>query len=321
MFDYSNLGYGVLGEVVAETSGTSLDAALRKLVFAPLGMSSCGVGPDLTQKKGQASRYAIEPPRTKTPVVFSTTPGASGVYCSVHDLALFGIFHLKDHLASQKRVLSDAAIGEMQAPSLDPKVQQQYGLSWWVQNDLHGYHGVQAQGGTNDAIAWLQLIPSEDIAVAVLANTFVDGAKIVDDVLAAMLPEYAKNLAAAANVAAPPQAAPQPPAGPGEMAGHWSGFIQSYMGKVPLTVTIDATGSLAAKVAEQAEPVERARYGNKVVRWSMPASLGVEGEPFALAMKLFLRDGLLVGDGETTSAGPNPHGFQTYYWVELKADR
>src|SRR5215471_20091060 len=59
-FDYSNLGYGVLGEVVAETSGTSLDAALRRLVFAPLGMSSCAVGPDLTQTKGQASRYAIE---------------------------------------------------------------------------------------------------------------------------------------------------------------------------------------------------------------------------------------------------------------------
>src|SRR5215472_12800907 len=89
-FDYSNLGYGVLGEVVAETSGTSLDAALRRLVFAPLGMSSCAVGPDLTQTKGQASRYAIgSPPLKKTSLGRSTTPGASGVYCSVHDLAMF----------------------------------------------------------------------------------------------------------------------------------------------------------------------------------------------------------------------------------------
>src|SRR6185437_2594456 len=36
MFDYSNLGYGVLGEVVAQVSGADLDSALRRLVFAPL---------------------------------------------------------------------------------------------------------------------------------------------------------------------------------------------------------------------------------------------------------------------------------------------
>jgi CubicO group peptidase (beta-lactamase class C family) len=319
MFDYSNLGYGVLGEVVAETSGTSLDAALRRLVFAPLGMSSCAVGPDLTEKKGQASRYAIEGLK-KTPLVFSTTPGASGVYCSVHDLVMFGIFHLKDHVASQKRILSDAAISEMQAPSLDPKAQQQYGLSWWIQNDLHGYHGVQAQGGTNDSIAYLQLIPSEDIAVAVLANTFVYGAGIVGEVLAALLPEYKKHLAAAASVPAAPKPQPQPAPVPPEMVGSWSGFIETYKGKVPLTVTIDATGSLVAKVAEQPAPVDRARFGNQVVRWSMPASLGVEGEPFTLAMKLYLREGLLVGDGETSPL-PTSHGFQTYYWVQLKSVR
>jgi len=316
-FDYSNLGYGVLGEVVAETSGTSLDAALRRLVFAPLGMSSCSVGPDLTQTKGQASSYAIEGLK-KLPLGRSTTPGASGVYCSVHDLAMFGIFHLKDHIASQKRILSDAAIGEMQAPSLDPKVQQQYGLSWWIQNDLHGYHGVQAQGGTYASIAYLQLIPSEDIAVAVLANTFVDGAGIVDEVLAALLPEYKKNLAAAANVTAPPQ--PQPAPVPAEMVGQWSGFVETYKGKVPLTLTIDATGGMVAKLAEQPEvAVARGRFGNRAARWSMPAALGVEGEPFTLAMKLYFREGLLLGDAETSPLPTNLHGFQTYYWVQLKS--
>lgn len=175
MFDYSNLGYGVLGEVVAQASGTDLDGALRRLVFAPLGMSSCSVGPDLTEKKGQAPRYAISSPPLKKSVKRSSTPGASGVYCSAHDLAMFGVFHLKDQAASQKKILSDAAISEMQAPSLDPNEQQQYGLAWWIQKDLRGYQGVLAQGGTNDGTAYLQLIPSEDIAVAVLVNTAADG--------------------------------------------------------------------------------------------------------------------------------------------------
>lgn len=322
MFDYSNLGYGVLGEVVAQASGTDLDGALRRLVFAPLGMSTCSVGPDLTQKKGQAPRYAISSPPLKKSVKRSSTPGASGVYCSAHDLAMFGVFHLKDHAASQKRILSDAAISEMQAPSLDPKERQQYGLGWWIQKDLHGYQGVLAQGGTNDGTAYLQLIPSEDIAVAVAVNTAADGAGIVDEVLAALLPEYKKNLAAAASVSAPPPPQSPPAEVPSEMVGSWTGFVGTYKGKVPLTVTIDATGRLVAKLAEQPEvSVARARFGNKVLRWSMAGSLGVEGEPFTLAMKLYFREGLLVGDGETSPLPTNPDGFQTYYWVQLKSDK
>jgi CubicO group peptidase (beta-lactamase class C family) len=323
MFDYSNLGYGVLGEVVAQVSGTDLDSALRRLVFAPLGMSTCSVGPDLTQKKGQASRYAIGAPPLKKSVMRSSTPGASGVYCSAHDLAMFGVFHLKDHAALQQRILSDAAISEMQEPSLDPKERQQYGRAWWIQKDLHGYHGVLAQGGTNDAMAYLQLIPSEDIAVAVVVNTYIDGAAIVDEVLAALLPEYKKNLAAAASVSAPPPAPQPPPAEvPSEMVGSWTGFVGTYKGKMPLNVTIDATGHLVAKLAEQPEvSVARARFGNKVFRGSITGSLGVEGEPFTLALKLFFRDGLLVGDAETSPLPTNPHGFQTFYWVQLKSDK
>jgi len=326
-FDYSNLGYGVLGEVVAQTSATNLDTALRKLVFAPLGMSSCMVGPDLTGKKGQASRYAISSPPMKKSVKYSTTPGASGVYCSVHDLARFGIFHLKDHVSGQRRILSDAAIDEMQAPSLDPKEPQQYGLGWWIQNDLHGYHALLAQGGRNDSTAYLQLIPSEDLAVAMVVNTAADGAGIVDEVLAALLPEYKKNLAAetsarAASAASPkaPQAPSPPPPVSSEMVGTWSGFVETYKGKIPLTVRVDATGSLVAKLAAQPDvQIERARFGNKVLRWSMPGSLGVEGEPFTLAMKLYLREGLLVGDAETSPVPTNPNGFQTYYFVQLKS--
>jgi CubicO group peptidase (beta-lactamase class C family) len=325
VFDYSNLGYGILGEVVAQVSGTDLDGALRRLVFAPLGMSACSVGPDLTQKKGQAPRYAIGAPPLKKSVKRSSTPGASGVYCSAHDLAMFGVFHLKDHAALQQRILSDEAISEMQEPSLDPKERQQYGRAWWIQKDLHGYHGVLAQGGTNDAMAYLQLIPSEDIAVAVLVNTYIDGAAIVDEVLAALLPEYKKSLAVAASVSAPPPAPQPPPAEvPPEMVGSWTGFVGTYKGKVPLTVTVDATGHLMAKLAEQPEvSVARARFGNNVLRWSMAGSLGVDGEPFTLGMKLYFRGGLLVGDAETSPLPTNPptNWIETYYWVQLKSDK
>jgi len=79
-----------------------------------------------------------------------------------------GMFHLNDHLAGQQKILSHHSIVEMQKPIVPTDDGESYGLGWWVQNDLNGYHAVLAQGGTKDATAYLQLIPAEDISVAML---------------------------------------------------------------------------------------------------------------------------------------------------------
>jgi CubicO group peptidase (beta-lactamase class C family) len=42
-FDYSNLGYGILGHVIAQVSGRSLGDFLADEVFAPLGMTNSAV--------------------------------------------------------------------------------------------------------------------------------------------------------------------------------------------------------------------------------------------------------------------------------------
>jgi hypothetical protein len=229
------------------------------------------------------------------------------------------MFHLKDHLASQRRILSDRSIDQMQEPSLPLGEEFQYGLSWWVQKDLNGHHGVLAQGGTNDATAYLQLIPSEDIAIAMLWNTgTADGAKVVDQVLSALIPRYQKNLeaAAVAKLPAPSSPAPEPPPA---MIGNWSGFVQTYQGKVPLELDVSESGELVARLGAEAE-VRRAhpRFGEGVVRWTMPGSLGVEGEPFDLAMRLHLRGGILAGAARTLPPASNRKGVWVSYWVQLE---
>lgn len=319
-FDYSNLGYGLLGEIVANVTRENLDVALRHLVFSPLGMSTCSLGTSSPIDQRRAARYALSS-RTllRTPATISTTPAASSVYCSVHDLLLFGMFHLKDHLRFQNAILPDKAIDQMQAPSLNRHQQQQYGLGWWIQNDLHGFQGMLAQGGTNDATAYLQLIPSEDIAVAVLCNTGTDGRKIVDEALAALLPKYRENLPHADNTPpSPPEPAPAQVVP--TISGNWSGFIQTYAGKVPLIVQIDKTGEVVAKLGPAPEVRKSdARVRSDFVRWTMPGSLGVEGEPFDLTIRLRLRRGLLVGAAETSPLPSNRDGFRTYYWVQLES--
>ena len=319
-FDYSNLDYGILGEVVAEASHATLAASLRRSVFEPLGMADCFLDASPELMKSAAAQYDSSPPFSRTTAKRSTAPGASSVYCSVHDLALFGMYHLKDHLASQKRILSDRSIDEMQAPSLSSKEGAQYGLSWWVQEDLHGYRGVLAQGGTNNATAYLQLIPSEDIAVAMLWNTGTPhGGKVVDQVLSALLPRYRKNLeAAAATVAASKPSAPADKPPP-SMVGAWSGFVQTYRGKVPLALDVSASGELTARLGSdpEAHGVDR-RFSEGVALWTMPGSLGVEGEPFDLAMRLYLRGGVLAGAARTVPTASNRKGVWVSYWVQLE---
>jgi CubicO group peptidase (beta-lactamase class C family) len=323
-FDYSNLGYGVLGEAIAHVSREPLSTALRQLVFEPLGMTSCSLGPDAATSEPRAIRYEISsPPRQPAATKVTTTPGASAVYCNVEDVARLGMFHLKDHLPSQRAIVTDAAIDDMQTPTPEPKAAQQYGMGWWLQSDLHGFRGVLAQGGTSNATARLQLIPSEDIAVAVVSNSAIDSPTLVDEALAAVLPQYKNNLTrteAASSSPAPTPAAAAPRKPDSDMVGAWQGYIQTYLAKVPLIVVIDDTGRLVATLGSgSAVTITNARFGPGVVRWTMPGHLGVEGEPFDLAMRLYRRGRLLAGAAQTQPAANNPTGFPAYFAARLEA--
>src|SRR5258705_9585548 len=101
-------------------------------------MTDCFLDASADRLNSAAGRYDSSAPFLRTSTR-STTPGASSIYCSVHDLALFGMFHLKDHVPSQKSILSNHSIEQMQAPSLLTGGKSQYGLSLWIQEDLHGY--------------------------------------------------------------------------------------------------------------------------------------------------------------------------------------
>ena len=321
-FDYSNLGYGILGQAVEDASNVPFGAALKSIVFAPLAMSNCSLGPVPDVKKEKAARYTSSPLQ-RSPLKISTTPGGSAVYCSVHDLAMFAMFHLKDHLPSQKKIMSDDAIDAMKAASPGSDEQQHYGLGWHIQDDLHGFRGVLAQGGTIDASAYLQLIPSEDLAVAMLANTgTADGNKIVDEALAAVLPRYRQELS---RVGEAGESSPKstektdPPEVTSAMVGTWAGFVQTYKGKVPLTVNIQTNGAIVAKLGSQAEVrVPHARFDGKAIGWKMPGSLGVEGEPFELDLLLYRDEQSLTGTAETRPAPTNRTGFRTYFWVQME---
>jgi hypothetical protein len=87
---------------------------------------------------------------------------------------------------------------------------------------------------------------------------------------------------------------------------------------VPLTVNVDKNGAIVAKLSSQPEvQVQRVRFGEKSIRWTMSGSLGVEGEPFELDFLLDPGGQALTGTVETRPLPTNRTGFRTYYWVQL----
>ena len=312
-FDYSNLGYGILGEVVAHVSGETYADFLRNRVFRPLGMNDCFLATAKASPGPIAAQYDSSS-HARTPAEISDTPGASSAHCSAHDLALFGMFALEEQTPFQKQILSATAIHMMLNPSVDAGGGERYGFGWSLQADDHGYVGLYAQGGTNDSFAILQMIPSEKIAVAVIANTGTRVPfEIVNKILSALLPRYREALA---NQKLPPPPSDSKPVTTSSLIGSWTGALQTWKGNVALTLQISPSLQVRAKWAT--DPWMTASDVSVADPRFYCVIHGVIGTPDApqsasdIELELYFHKGLMVGAGTTRD------GVQFPYWVQLK---
>jgi CubicO group peptidase (beta-lactamase class C family) len=173
-FQYSNMAYGLLGFVASRVSGKSYAELMHDAVFSKLGLTRTFVDVAGRSEEGTATRY--DEKAKPIPLYDSDHPGACAVYSSAHDLVRFGMFHLKDHLPDQQAILTDASIDEMHRSTMGTGKAKTnngngYGVGWGVgDNRADGYRALAHGGGMAGVSTELILVPSEDIAVAVLIN-------------------------------------------------------------------------------------------------------------------------------------------------------
>ncbi|MGA8502175.1 MAG: serine hydrolase domain-containing protein [Candidatus Sulfotelmatobacter sp.] len=310
-FDYSNLDYGILGEVGARTSGKNLNSYLQDELFNPLGMHDCGFTLSPSASKTAAAQYD-EHTHKRSPLRVSGHPGASALRCSAHDLLLFGGFHLKNS-PNTDSILSDAAIDEMHRAQINTD-EGQYGLGWWIK-EQSGYHILSAQGGSTDSYALLQLVPSEDIAVVVIANSYSDFVSgLGDRILSALLPGFA----------AKPQSQPKDPvpgsSKPPALAGRWKGHVLTYKESIPITLEISSDGLVRGQVGKQpiADSAE-ASLDPSGLYGELPGDSAITDAPrhkYVLELNLFLRGDDLLG-AATSRPLPGKDGDELPHWVKL----
>ena len=244
VFQVSNLGYEVLGHIVSEVSGLPYDDFLRSEIFDPLGMATSWTGhhPEWSSLAAEKYDSALRP----IPAMRTDTPAASEGFTSVYDLIRFGMFHLKNNLPGTQGLLSKDAIEAMQTEIDETAAytsDDMYALGWAVKENDNGYRTVWHEGGIAGARGILKLVPSENIAVAVLTNGWGGDlvGRITDGILGTLLPDYEDSPKEGADESEPAFGPYEPsPA----LAGLYKGGIKTYAGDIPVRLDFQDDGDI-----------------------------------------------------------------------------
>ena len=119
---YCNFNYSLLGEIVRRVTGDTLDRAMRRYLFEPLGMTSSAmiVGDDLRPRLIErppgiplGPDDAGSPLSSNDPLWEGSDDGASGAFASAPDLARFLQLFLDQGMAGNTRVLSRDSVRVM----------------------------------------------------------------------------------------------------------------------------------------------------------------------------------------------------------------
>jgi CubicO group peptidase (beta-lactamase class C family) len=174
-FEYSNLGGGLLGHVLARRAGMDYEALVRTRITGPLGMSITGI----TLSPDEKARLAVGHNDKLAAVPywdFQVLAGCGALRSSVNDLLTFLAANLgysqtpltaaMTSMLAVRRPTGNAGMGEI-------------GLAWIIAKLSTG-EIVWHNGGTFGFRSFVGFDPKARVGVVVLSNTFTGGG--VDDI-------------------------------------------------------------------------------------------------------------------------------------------
>jgi CubicO group peptidase (beta-lactamase class C family) len=184
-WSYNNAGFSVAGRVIETVTGTSINRAMRDLLFTPLGLAHAGTtaGDFIVNRfaaghAGKGSEAAV----LLRPFSPSTSVTAGGIGLCITDLLAYARFHLGDGTApSGERLLSRASLERMRAPQLRKQgTDDDIGLAWHLRSV--GPLRVAAHGGTLAGhVLLLEIVPERGFAIGLLTNA-QGGWRLIQDV-------------------------------------------------------------------------------------------------------------------------------------------
>jgi len=167
-YEYSNVGFGLLGHALAQLQGTSYDSLLTRRVLAPLKLTSTRIDLDSVLQRRLAPGHNAAGERTAN----WTTPGipaAGALRSSVADLLTF----LEANVRPPNGVLG-RAIRESHIPRFEIDAGWQIGLGWQIFRDYFGSTIIWHGGGTGGYRSFVGINAQNGTGVVVLTNSRED---------------------------------------------------------------------------------------------------------------------------------------------------
>jgi CubicO group peptidase (beta-lactamase class C family) len=303
VYEYGNIGFTALGAIASNVTGTDFGTLMRQRVLQPLGLSDSFFSTEIARLPTRAIGYddAAKP----IPYYTTSTPPSGELYSSAHDLALFAMWNMKNHVNGQKRILEQRRIDELHKPVYVGPSGVATTFGWFTGTLKSGLPYVFKGGGQPGVATKIYMVPSEDLACLALTNR-TDGTElangICDQILRSYLPEWT-----------PPEEDAGPPSKPfvatSEFIGRWKGVLRNGGAEEPVLLQVDSSSSatLALGKAPAATILQMQSQGpgfegmsTGLIESDDAAAFGVR----QLVVKLIPQDGKLVG--RVTAQGVKP---------------
>jgi len=163
-FEYSNLGGGLLGHLLANRAGTDYESLIGTRITRPLNMPDTGITLSGSMKQRMATGHtAMLAPTANWDL--PTLAGAGALRSSANDMLTF----LEAFLGYKESPLAPAmkAMFEVRRPTGQGK--GEIGLGWIIMSP-HDREIAAHDGGTGGFRSWVGYDPKERIGVVVLSN-------------------------------------------------------------------------------------------------------------------------------------------------------
>jgi D-alanyl-D-alanine-carboxypeptidase/D-alanyl-D-alanine-endopeptidase len=168
-FEYSNLGVGLLGSVLASIAGKSYEELVRERILVPLGMTHTAI----THTLWMQSHLALGHDAAGTIVPnwdFQALAGAGAIRSTADDMLKFAAANLNPDRGPVPRAMASAQKARALAGG------DSIGLNWITSRRGGGNPIVWHNGGTYGYRTFLGLQPSTHRAVVILTNSGGAGA-------------------------------------------------------------------------------------------------------------------------------------------------
>jgi CubicO group peptidase (beta-lactamase class C family) len=290
-FSYSNVGMGIVAHIASRKSGLDYGVFLRQKVLEPLALEHSFFDTEVSRHDEMAKRYDRD--GKAFPFYVTSTPGTGELYASAHDVARFAMFHLKDHLADQQQILSDAQIDELHRPVIRVREDRSHGVGWMLGRAFDATPVVYHTGNQAGVVNVMMLLPSRDIACVVLTNhddshDLVD--RIRDAALRTLVPAWTwKSLAPS-----PAQPVPQ------TYRGTWRGKVRDGENELAVVLSIADRESSLQVGGQKPEPISQLSLVDGALMGTARGKLGFPtasaAQAAGLSLRLQLRDTKLAGE-------------------------